>query len=250
MNPHLALSLILIVLLSCKEQQAPQALAANAADTVKAVAVIDSTAPLVEDTAHPADPVERTEFFADSLHIGKRGLNKIELSLYSSADTSYAVIQFFSKQSNKWVLKNEYQYERRAAISCDPKLSDFNNDGLKDFTYISMEAARGANEVRRLFIYDKARDMLISMQNAEDYPNMQYNKELNCIDAFLVYGGCSTMFLRIKGDSLKPFARVELVDGLTVSTYDKQGKEKIIFQDSTEKAVYVRYKNYKPLKVY
>lgn len=247
MKPSLVL--ILVSLLSCKERQDSEMLAA-AADTVDTVAAMGSTHPSVEDPSHPADSIKRSEFFADSLRIGKRGHNKIELSGYSNSDTSYVIIKFFSKQKDQWALKNEYQYEKTGLVGCDPKLSDFNNDGLNDLTYISAEAARGANEVRRLFIYDKARDRLISMKNAEDYPNMQYNKELNCIDAFLIYGGCSTVFLHIKGDSLKPFASVELVDGLTVTTYDKQGNEKIIFQDSTNKAGYVRFKNYKPLKEY
>ncbi len=78
---------------------------------------------------------------------------------------------------------------------------------------------------------------------------MLYNKELNCIDAFLVYGGCSTVFLKIKRDSLIEFASVELMDGLTVKTY-KNGTERIIFQDTSNKAGYIRYKNFKPLKEY
>ena len=68
------------------------------------------------------------------------------------------------------------------------------------------------------------------------------------IFAFLVYGGCSTVFLKIQGDRLKEFASVELFDGLTVTEYDKTGKEKIILRDSTNKAGYIRYKNYKPSK--
>ena len=88
------------------------------------------------------------------------------------------------------------------------------------------------------------------MKNSENYPNMLYNKELNCIDAFLVYGGSSTVFLRISGDSLKEFASVEAMDGLTVKEIDRNGKEKIIFQDTTNKAAYIRFKTYKPLKEY
>lgn len=244
------LVLILFALLSCKEQQTSKESAGPAADTEKAAVVIISTPPPAETSQYPADSVQLREFFADSMQVGKRGRNKIELSLYTSDDTSYVIIKFFSKQNNQWVLKNEYQYEKRGLVGCDPKLSDFNNDKLKDFTYISNEAARGANEIRRLFIYDKAGNRLISMLNSEDYPNMEYNEELNCIDAFLVYGGCSTVFLKIKGDSLREFASVQLNDGLTVTTYDKQGNEKIIFQDTTNKAGYVRYKNYRPLKVY
>jgi len=34
------------------------------------------------------------------------------------------------------------------------------------------------------------------MVNAEEYPNMLYNKELDCIDAFLIHGGTSTVFFK------------------------------------------------------
>jgi hypothetical protein len=194
------------------------------------------------------DTIQPEEFFVDSLNIGRKRFNKIEVSKYRNHDSNYVIIKFFSKQNRKWNLRNKFQFEKDGVTGCDTKLSDFNNDGLKDMTYISAVAARGANEVRRLFIYDKIKDKLIFIKNSEDYPNMLYDKELNCIDAFLVYGGCSTVFLRIQDDNLKEFASVQLFDGLTVTEYDKYGKEKILLRDTTNKALYVRYKNYKPLK--
>jgi hypothetical protein len=189
------------------------------------------------------------EFFADSLHVGRKSHNKIELVLHQTNDSGYVVIKFYTKQNGKWRLRNKYQFERDAIIGCDTKLQDFNNDGLNDMTYISAMAARGANEVRRLFIYDKINDKLIYMKNSEEYPNMRYNKELNCIDAFAVYGGCMTSFLKINGNYLHRFASVELSDGLTVRKYDNKGVEKVIYRDPNNKAGYVRYKNYQPLKV-
>ena len=99
-------------------------------------------------------------------------------------------------------------------------------------------------------IYDKQKDQLVCIKNSDSYPNLLYNKELNCIDAFLVYGGCSTVFLKLSGDSLKEFASVELDEGLIIRTYDKNGKENIFYQDTTNKAGYVRYKNFRPLQEY
>lgn len=190
------------------------------------------------------------EYFADSLNVGRKSNNKIELSLFRMDDSIFVVINFYSKQNEKWVLKNKYEFGKDGITRLDTKLSDFNNDGLNDMTYISAVAARGANEVRRLFIYDKDNDQLTLMKNSENYPNMLYNKELDCIDAFLVYGGCSTVFLKISGDSLKEFASVELFDGLYVRTYDELGKEKFIYEDTSYKGHYERYKNYNPLKEY
>jgi len=240
MKQYLGLTLTLILFLSCQSRPDNAVSSVASIDTFKSIKEIKS----LNDTTQLED------FFSDSLNVGRKSFNKIEISKYRTVDSNYVIIRFFSKGNNRWNLKNEFQFEKDGVTSCDTKLSDFNNDGLNDMTYISNIAARSANEVRRLFIYDKSNDKLIYMKNSEDYPNMLYNKDLNCIDAFLVYGGCSTVFLKISGDSLREFASVELVDGLTVRTYDKHGKETIIFQDTTNKAGYIRYKNYQPLKEY
>jgi hypothetical protein len=205
-----------------------------------------------EDTLN----TEIVETFVDSLNIGEKGKCKIELIKHRVYDDTYVIIKFYIKGRNTikdpetWMIQNNYSYETDALMGFEPNVSDFNNDNFNDITFISGTAARGANEVRRLFIYDNQKQELISIVNSQDYPNMLYNKELDCIDAFLVYGGCSTVFLNIDGDSLKRFASVELDDGLTVSTYDRNGKEKIITTDKTNKAGFIRYKNFKPLKEY
>jgi hypothetical protein len=199
---------------------------------------------------HRADTVKLEEFFVDSLHIGKKKFNKVEVSRFGSSDSFFVVIKFYSRSGNTWNLKQTFNFPKDDIIGCDPKLSDFNNDGFKDLTYVSDVAARGANEVRRLFIYDKVKDRLICMKNSEDYPNMRYNKTLHCIDAFLVYGGCSTVFLRIKGDKLVEFASVDLDDGLTVYEIDGKGHRKLIRHEAKTKMLYVRFTNYKPLTPY
>lgn len=204
--------------------------------------------PVVYKALPLIDTPKLNEFFADSLHIGKKSLNKIELAKYEAGDSAWVTIKFFARVNSKWILKNKFLFENADIINSNPEISDFNNDGFSDFTYKSMIAARGANEVRKLFIYNKATGKLMYITNSEDYPNMFYNEELNCIDAFLVYGGCSTVFLKIKGNRLREFASVELYEGLTVKEYDEKGKEKILFHDSTNKTGFIRYRNYKPLK--
>jgi len=193
------------------------------------------------------------EYAADSIHIGRRGKNKVELSFYENADSAYVVIHFYSKSNeNQWILKQEFLFERAIVPDkCNMQIKDFNNDGLNDMTFVSMTAARGANNVRKLFIYDKHADTLICMKNSEDYCNMLYNRHLNCITAFLFYGCNSTEFLHIQGDSLKRFASVELCgDGtLTVSEYDKFDNQTIIKEETNCKfEQYTRFTNYKPLK--
>ncbi|SHG61605.1 hypothetical protein SAMN04488109_1091 [Chryseolinea serpens] len=191
------------------------------------------------------------EFYVDSLNVGRKSFNKVEISKYRAIDSMYVIIKFYSKQHSRWKLKNEFRFEKDGIRGCEPQFTDFNNDKLNDITYVANVAARpGSNEMRRLFIYDVRDDKLVSMKNSLDYPNMLYNKKLNCIDALQVYGGCSTVFLKISGDSLRPFAEVELHFGLTVTTYDKKGRAKIIFRDTTKKAAFIRYQTFNPPKPY
>jgi hypothetical protein len=191
------------------------------------------------------------EYFVDSSNIGIKSHNKIEVSRFVG-DSAFVTIKFWSKNNGKWNLKNSFQFEKDLINNCNTKIADFNNDGLNDMTYISTTAARGANEVRSLFIYGKEKDSLILIKNSEQYPNIQYNKDLNCIDAFLFHGGCTTVFLKVSGDSLREFASVDLSDGLTVTEYDKRGKAKVILRKIYKKKQpeYIRYRNYKPLKAY
>jgi hypothetical protein len=154
------------------------------------------------------------------------------------------------KRQDRWVLSQELRTSVTTNGSCDPEYGDFNHDGYNDLTMVSATAARGANVVMKLFIFDDERVELVEMKNSQNYPNLRYNRELDCIDAFLVYGGSSTCFLRIRGDSLFEFASVDCFDGLTVKEYGINGQERVLLSDTFFKEVYVRFSNYKPLKRY
>jgi len=240
------------MLFSCNSKQGSK----KAIDKVETGKIKNNDTSLAEKQIVATSNTAIIDTFIDSLNIGEKGKCKIELIKHRVYDDIYVIIKFYIKGSNSikdpetWMVQNNYCYETTTLMGFEPNISDFNNDSFNDITFISGTAARGANEIRRLFIYDNQKQELVSIVNSQDYPNMLYNRELDCIDAFLVYGGCSTAFLHISGDSLKEFASVELFDGLTVSTYDKKGKEKVILKDATNKAGYIRYKNFRPLKEY
>ena len=197
------------------------------------------------DVDHPI------ESFTDDSHIGVPHKNKVELNNYKRSSGNLAVIKFFSLTDKKeWKLKQTFEFEKDDLTDCEPHIEDFNNDGFKDFTYNSNVAARGANEIRKLFIYDKKNNELVYIKNSEKYPNMAYNKKLDCIDAWRVYGGTSTDFLRIDGDVLREFASVENFDGKrTVTVIDSKGRQRVIRRDKiTDDDLYTRYNNFKPLE--
>jgi hypothetical protein len=233
--------IFLSILFSCNTKQD----AGNSIDKSEKVEISIPQNQKVESST-----TEILETFVDSSNIGNKGFCKIELIKHRVYDDNFVIIKFYIKRVNNWYLENTYSYETNAEMDFQPNISDFNNDKFNDITFISGTAARGANEVRRLFIYDDDNQKLISIVNSQDYPNLEFNTLLNCIDAFMIHGGSTTEFARIAGDSLKTFASVENnVDYHIVYTYDKMGNYKELYKVPS-KDVYVRHKNYKPLIEY
>lgn len=226
----------IVLSFSCQKKKAESSIKSQETDTLS--------------TEKDSKPVVPEEYFTDSLTIGRKGKNKVELSKYRTTDSVYVVIKLYSQKETSWLLKNKFTLLKDGVLSIDPIVSDFNNDGYNDVTYQSAIAGRGANEIRTLFIYDKKKDQLIHIKNSDSYANLQYNKKLKCVDAFNVYGGSTSYFLNIVGDSLKPFASVELYEGLTIREYDKYGNETVIHSDTSVKKSYGRYKSYQPLIEY
>lgn len=254
MYKYLVLVSLLLASVSCSVQQdsAPEDQSTHAA-----------LANVVTDVSTPepglSDPIES---FSDDSNIGRRGKNKIQIDIvkHPDSDAGYkpnnlAIVRFFSITSSKvWELKQTIEVESHALADADPQIEDFNNDGLKDITFISNTAARGANEVRTLFIYDKINDVLIHVKNSEDYPNLAYNKTLNCIDAWMVHGASTTVFLRLEDDMLKEFASVGTGADrsgncceLEVSLTDNVGVERVVRRKKiTEDDIYTRYRTFNP----
>lgn len=189
------------------------------------------------------------EEYTDSTTIGVKGRNKLELKKFRNADSVYVDICFFEKRKNQWKPVQRLHFLKDGITGCDVAFSDFNNDGYNDFTFKSSVAARGANEIRKLLIFDKNSGKLVFLKNSEQFPNIRYNKVLDCIDGFRVYGGSQTAFAKIEGDSLREFANVEVYeDRIIVNTIDKNGKEKNIKNETYEKGSYIRFENFAPLR--
>jgi hypothetical protein len=244
---------LILAVVSCQNQQH------KISDEIVETNINSATVSKSEEGNAPAE--ELVEFFSDDSNIGLPHQNRIEVSNFKKSDGdisngNIAVIKFYSLDTNKeWKLKQTFEFEKYGIPDGDPKLEDFNNDGFKDLTYVSAVAARGANELRRLFIYDKKKDELIYIKNSESYPNMQYNKELDCIDAWLFHGGTTTVFLKIDGDSLKKFASVDSPsihndNKRMIYLIDKNGREKLLRTDKIKEDGYVRYKNFNPPEPY
>jgi len=190
------------------------------------------------------------EEFIDSTNIGEGENYKIIIRQLRDIDKVVAEMELFRKEGNNWILKQKINKEKNGITGLSVNIADFNNDGYNDITYKSEVAARGANELRNLFIFDKEHDSLVFVKNSSKYPNLEYNAELDCIDAWLVYGGSSTVFLKLENDILREFAGVSLLDTRTIYTIDIKGQKTILSNNLiTDSIVYMRYSNFNPLKI-
>jgi hypothetical protein len=198
------------------------------------------------------DSIRIEESFIDSTNIGIAGIFKINiLQIRHIEQGVYMTFDLFKKQNNNWTLIQSYKMEKDGITSLDIVISDFNNDGLNDMTVQTGAAARGSNEIKSLFLFDKSKGDLKLIKNSSNYPNIRYNKELDCIDAWLIYGGSSTIFFKLDSDTLREFAGVELFDSiLTIYQIDSNGKKIILVERKEDKLdTYTRFLNYKPLKI-
>lgn len=233
------------------ETNVPDAQCVATANTVSAVVVPDA-API--PPAEPNDQIDedtRIEYFTDDKRIGRRKKNKLEMRCFNRGEERFAEIKFYIRSEyGSWIETQSFKFDKDGVTGCNPIVEDFNNDGLNDFSYESKAAARMSNEVRKLFIYDKKLDELVYIKNSEDYPNLAYNKKLNCLDAFLVYGATSTVFLHIEGDVLREFASVSTGEDLVASITDKAGEKRVISRKKMNPdnfgEIYRRFETYNP----
>jgi len=247
--------IILTILISCNSKQETE----KGIDKCKTVNHANNKTSISKNSKTDTLNTYTSETFIDSLSIGEKGKCKIELiknEVNNDFNNKIIIINFYvkskklHKENKTWIIKNSYTYETNSYMEFKPNISDFNNDKFNDINFISATAARGSNEVRRLFIYEPKKQELISILNSQDYPNMLYNKELDCIDAFLIHGASTTVFAKISGDSLKTFANVQnSIDFHTINLIDKNGNQRELYKVKS-KEDYIRFKNFKPLIEY
>lgn len=225
----------------------------NGVPTIAVNEPIDEIIPSISNSIdRPGEP-ERPEFvevFTDESRIGRKKKNRVEVRCFERGGEDVAEITFYSrKRDGSWDKRQSFSFARNLAPPCNPEIKDFNNDGLNDLTYWSDSAARGANELRTLFIYDSEIDELVHIKNSNEYPNLEYNGKLNSLTAWHFHGATHTTFLRINGNLLEEFASVGTGDELVVTVLDKRGRSRVISRKKMHQDdIYTRYSTYDPLR--
>ncbi|MFD1605081.1 XAC2610-related protein [Flavobacterium artemisiae] len=201
-------------------------------------------------TAESKEVYSYTETFADSTKIALPGKYKIEIEQTENDTLMTVYFKLFQKENNKWKLTQNYALSKESAIPLLTEIKDFNNDGLNDFTINYFAAARGANEIRKLFIFSKKENKFIEIKNSDDYPNLAYNEKLNCIDALSVYGGTTTTFLKLNKNTLTEFAKVDFDDGKVESYLIRNNVETKLHSETYKGSsdFMIRFINYDPIE--
>jgi len=183
--------------------------------------------------------------------IGFRDSFRIELDQIRNDAGVYVDIELFKRVNNKWTMIQEFSEEKDGISSLSPKVVDMNNDGAQDVLFQTATAARGANVVKTLFIFDTLNYKLVKIRNSSYYPNLQYNEKLNCLDAHMFYAGSTTVFLKIVKDTLQEFANVSIMNQyLSIEKIYPDGTHKILNEIKVKNfkyGDYDRFSNYNPL---
>ncbi|WP_333851593.1 XAC2610-related protein [Epilithonimonas sp.] len=200
--------------------------------------------------------------YIDSTNSGEKGKTRIVAEQFQRNDDSgaFVILNFYHKEKiidyksqkykYKWHFDNRYYFETTSPLGIGANLQDFNNDGFKDFTYQSSTAARGGNEVRKLFIYNPVSKKFNYIRNSERYPNLFYNSKLNCIGSIILTGSTTSYFLKIKKDTLYDFAKVDASDSVLVKERNENGEYQIIQKRKLNKNEdeLSTFSNFKPLE--
>ena len=193
--------------------------------------------------------IDTSETFTDSSHIGLKEQTMIKLLRVNYSDSSKIYLKFFRKNHEKWNLSDEKSVITTSIMKMNPIFKDFNNDGFNDIIIETATSGRGGNEIQTLYLFQPKTFQLKWIKNSEDFPNLEYNSELNCVNSWVLTGGVTTFFLKIKKDSLIEFAEVDQRDGrIIVSSINKNGQKKEI-QNIEDKGFsdFAKFRNYIPL---
>ncbi|WP_278551166.1 XAC2610-related protein [Elizabethkingia bruuniana] len=179
---------------------------------------------------------QNTEFFSDSKTVIKPGKYKINVTQKSSKSESVVVFNLFRKSGNKWSIIQSGSFRKQTDFPLFVTTNeDLNNDGYNDLKISYAQAARGANEIEKLFIFNPKTEKLTEIINSQEYPNLHYNARRNCITSYMFYGGNATYFLHIKQNRLEGFGKVEFSND-SIYSYKIKNKKEILLKKEAYKS--------------
>ncbi|AZA98284.1 hypothetical protein EG359_01105 [Chryseobacterium joostei] len=169
---------------------------------------------------------QKTEHFTDAKTVIKSGKYKINITQTNQKPEAVVRFQLFRKSGKNWQEIQNGSFKKQTDFGLYVTTDeDLNNDGYNDIKISYEQAGRGSNEITKLFIFNPKTQKLEDIVNSQEYPNLHYNAKRNCVNGYAFHGGNTTYFLKINGNKLQNFARVEYYIDTVYSYKIKNGKE-------------------------
>lgn len=179
---------------------------------------------------------QKTEFFSDSKTVIKPGKYKINITQRNNKTKSVVNFDLFRKSGNKWSKIQNGSFKKPSDLPLSVTTDeDLNNDGYNDLKIFYAQAARGANEIEKLLIFNPKTQKLVEIINSQEYPNLHYNAKRNCITSYMFYGGNATYFLHIKQNRLEGFGKVEFSND-SIYSYRIKNKQEVLLKKQAYKS--------------
>lgn len=179
---------------------------------------------------------QNTEFFSDSKTVIKPGKYKINITQKNNKTESVVSFNLLRKSGSNWFKIQSGSFKKQTnfplLVTTD---KDLNNDGYNDLKISYAQAARGANEIEKLFVFNPKKQKLTEIINSQEYPNLHYNARRNCITSYMFYGGNATYFLNIKQNKLESFGKVEFSND-SIYSYKIKNKQEILLKKKAYKS--------------
>ena len=119
---------------------------------------------------------QKNEYYSDSKNVIKSRKYKINISQKNNKNESVVTFELFRKLGTKWIKIQNKSFKKQTDFALNVTTDeDLNNDGYNDLKISYAQAARGANEIEKLFIFNPKTQKLIEIINSQDYPNLHYN---------------------------------------------------------------------------
>lgn len=190
------------------------------------------------------------ETYEDSVVMDDGIIYQVSLTRYNSPkhDGHEVNILFSLNLENGETLLDRFKLDKDPVAGCEPYLYDYNGDGYLDYSFISDIAARGANEIRTVFIYNPVDRRFFHLKNSDHYPNLIYNFKMKCLDGWAFHGGTTQYILELDSDSLIVNYSIDIhgTERL-LNKYDK-GKLTEVRTDTIEDVGFIRYSTINPFE--
>lgn len=135
----------------------------------------------------PLFRAQNIEKFADAKTVIQNGKYKLAATQTNHGNDASVVFLLSEKVGKNWILRQKEHFTKQNFSLEVTTEEDLNNDGYNDVKFSYAQAARGANEITLLYIFNPKTKKLEKISNSPDYPNLHYNPRRKCVMSYMFW---------------------------------------------------------------